>query len=317
METFDISELLQNAWVVRGAAFGCVGCIAYLLVRFLWGDQRRISRRMNAASSAQMMKPRYGPSYNGVLALLKPLKEPLAKYLIPNDAEHRTQLQAQFYKAGVFGGYAIALFSIAKFCLVIALPLLTWTILASRVPAMMAIPISAATGIIGLLAPTVWLQNRIAIRQRILRKSLPDFLDLLLACTEGGMGIQAAIAEVARELAIAHPELAAEFEITQREMEIGRNLEVALQNLAERTGIEELRSLMTFVQQSQKFGATISEALRQLSDMLRVQREHRAEELAHQAAVKVLMPTLLLIFPTVFVILAGPAAIQIYRSFNR
>lgn len=317
MNQIDIAELLQNAWVVRGAAFVCVGCIAFWAVRAIWGDQRRISRRMSSVSSSQVMKSRYGPSYSGLLALLRPFKEPLTKYLIPNDAEHRTQLQAQFYKAGIFSSYAIAMFSASKLCLAFLFPVLTWSILGSRAPAIMTIPIAAATGIIGLLAPTVWLQNRIAFRQRILRKSLPDFLDLLLACTEGGMGIQAAIAEVVRELAIAHPELAAEFEIAQREMEIGRNLDVALQNLSERTALEELRSLMTFVQQSQKFGSTISEALRQLSDMLRTQREHRAEELAHQAAVKVLMPTLLLIFPTVFVILAGPAAIQIYRSFNR
>jgi tight adherence protein C len=99
--------------------------------------------------------------------------------------------------------------------------------------------------------------------------------------------------------------------IVLREIELGRTLDQSLQQLATRTGLDELRMLCSFVHQTTRFGTTITDALEQLAEALRIQREQRAEELAQKAAVKILFPTLLFIFPTVFVVLAGPAAIQI------
>jgi tight adherence protein C len=127
----------------------------------------------------------------------------------------------------------------------------------------------------------------------------------------GGLSVQAGLKQVAEELKIAHPELSAELHTVLGEIELGRNLDSALQQLAARTGLEELRTLCSFVHQTTKFGTSITDALAQLAEMLRIQREQRAEELAQKAAVKILFPTLLFIFPTVFVVLAGPAAIQI------
>lgn len=126
--------------------------------------------------------------------------------------------------------------------------------------------------------------------------------------------MQAAIKQVSDELSTAHPILANELLMVSHEMELGRTLEEALEHLADRTGLEELRMVCTFVSQAKKFGTTMADAVGQLAVVLRNQREHRAEELAQQAAVKILFPTMLFIFPTVFVVLAGPAAIQIRDS---
>jgi len=112
-------------------------------------------------------------------------------------------------------------------------------------------------------------------------------------------------------LKLAHSELAMELGVTLREIELGSSLDCALHQLAARTGLDELRTLRSFVQQTTKLGTTITDAMEQMADMLRMQREQRAEEMAQKAAVKILFPTLLFIFPTVFVVLAGPAAIQI------
>jgi tight adherence protein C len=139
-------------------------------------------------------------------------------------------------------------------------------------------------------------------------------LDLVVACLGGGSSVQAALRQVAEELKLAHPELSAELQIVLHEIELGRTLDHALSQLATRTGLEELRTLRSFVQQTTKFGTTITDALAQLAEMLRIQREQRAEELAQKAAVKILFPTMLFIFPTVFVVLAGPAAIQIQQG---
>jgi hypothetical protein len=150
----------------------------------------------------------------------------------------------------------------------------------------------------------------------LLRRALPDFLDLVVACLGGGLSVQAALKRVAEELKLAHAGLSSELGIVLREIEIGGSLDQALHKLATRTGLDELRTLRSFVQQTTKFGTTITDALAQLAEMLRIQREQRAEELAQKAAVKILFPTLLFIFPTVFVVLAGPAAIQIKEGLS-
>jgi tight adherence protein C len=149
-----------------------------------------------------------------------------------------------------------------------------------------------------------------------LGRALPDFLDLVVACLGGGLSVQAALQQVAEELKLAHPELSAELRIVLRDIEMGRTLDHALEQLAARTAMEELKSLCSFVHQTTKFGTTITDALSQMAEMLRIQREQTAEEMAQKAAVKILFPTMLFIFPTVFVVLAGPAAIQIKEGLT-
>jgi tight adherence protein C len=173
---------------------------------------------------------------------------------------------------------------------------------------------SIPAAIAGFLLPYLWLERRRARRHLLLRRAIPDFLDLVVACLSGGLSVQAALRQVAEELRLAHPELSEELSVVLREIELGGTLDHALLQLATRTGVDELRTLRTFVQQTSKYGTTITDALAQLAEMLRVQREQRAEELAQKAAVKILFPTMLFIFPTIFVVLAGPAAIQINKG---
>ena len=168
-----------------------------------------------------------------------------------------------------------------------------------------------------MILPSFWLDHRIAARHLQLRRSLPDFLDLMIICFDGGLSLQGAIQRVSDELKVAHPILAGEMQTVQRDVEIGATVEGALRNLAERTGLDNLRTLSTFVRESLKFGTEISDTLRQHADMLRNQREQAAEAQAQRAAVHILLPTLLLILPAVFVVVAGPAAIQINETFSK
>jgi tight adherence protein C len=180
----------------------------------------------------------------------------------------------------------------------------------------LALLYGAIVGCFGVFVPGVWLDWRKARRQRQLRRSLPDYLDLLTACMEGGTGMQAVMLRVTDELRTAHPLLAGEMAMVQREIDLGRGTSEALQHLAQRCDLDEFRSLATFVSHAERFGTTMSDALRELSEMLRFQRENRAEEMAHKASVKILVPTLLFIFPAVFVVLAGPAAIKLQSMFK-
>ena len=147
--------------------------------------------------------------------------------------------------------------------------------------------------------------------------SLADFMDLLVICLESGLSLDSSLRRVTLELEMAHPELAYEMKHLQKEIELGTTLEQAFYRLAERTGLETVSTMACFIEQSRKFGTSISEALREHADMLRLKRETRAEEMAQKASMKILLPTLLLIFPATFVVLAGPAVMEVTTAFEQ
>jgi tight adherence protein C len=248
----------------------------------------------------------------GVLAFLGMKFPQWTQTLLPAGAKQRAQLQARFMGAGIYAPWAVSTFIAVRCLLTLCLPavfvVVAWMHL---LPVSSALLGGSLAGILGMVLPHLWLERRRARRHLILRRALPDFLDLIVACLGGGLSVQAALKRVADELKLAHPELTSEMLVVLREVEFGRTLDVALQQLAARTGLEELRMLSSFVHQTTKFGTMITDALQQLAEALRIQREHRAEELAQKAAVKILFPTMIFIFPTIFVVLAGPAAIQI------
>jgi tight adherence protein C len=161
----------------------------------------------------------------------------------------------------------------------------------------------------------LWLDKQVARQHLLLGKSLPDFLDLMIVCLQGGLSLQETIRRVGDELRLAHPTLAFELSIVQRDTDLGASIEQALKRFAARSGYEGVRTLSTFIREAQRFGTNITEALRSHADMLRSQREQVAEESAQKAAVKILLPTMLLIFPAIFVVAVGPALIQIQQAF--
>jgi tight adherence protein C len=231
--------------------------------------------------------------------------------------KHGQYLQTHLIEAGIHNRWAPSAYIAARLSLACALPAACFTAgLWVGAPWAYTGLSLAPSAIIGMYLPCLWLDSCRAKRHTILRRALPDFLDLVVACLGAGMSVQAALKQVADELRLAHPALSAELSVVLREIELGRTLDQGLQQLAARTGMEELRTLCSFVYQASRYGSTITDALQQLGEMLRIQREQRAEELAQKAAVKILFPTLLFIFPTIFVVLAGPAAIQINEGLT-
>src|SRR5262249_34160583 len=156
-------------------------------------------------------------------------------------------------------------------------------------------------GIFGLIAPSFWLDRRKASRQTAFRRALPDAMDVLVICLEGGLSLPGAIRRVASELQTAHPELAKEMNIVQREIQLGRTPGEALRRLADRSDLEEIRALASVIAQAERYGASLVRVLRIHADSLRIKRVQYAEELAQKASVKILFPTLLFILPCVFV----------------
>ena len=166
----------------------------------------------------------------------------------------------------------------------------------------------------GYFLPLWWLNLAIARRKEKLLDAFPDALDLMVVCVEAGLGLDAAINRVSNEIRFAHKELAEEFNLVSLELRTGMSRAEALKNLSRRVALEEVSSLVALLVQTDKFGTSIGQALRVHSDSMRVNRQLRAEEMAAKLPVKLLFPLVLFIFPSLFVVIIGPAAIKIART---
>ena len=170
--------------------------------------------------------------------------------------------------------------------------------------------------VVGVLAPPAFLNHAARARQDKLRRALPDSLDLLLVCVEAGISLDAAILRVAKDMAILYPDLAGELMIINRKVNAGTPRDQALKGLWERTGLEELRGLAANMIQSEKWGTSIATVLRVYAETLRRKRKQAAEKKAATAPLKMLFPLTVFIFPALFVVLLGPAAIKIFDMFR-
>jgi tight adherence protein C len=163
----------------------------------------------------------------------------------------------------------------------------------------------------GYAIPRFVLTRIIKKRKRLITWGLADALDLMVVSIEAGLGLNAAMVRVSDELKEVHPDLSDEFELANLEMRVGRERDEALRNLAERTGVDDLRSFVAMLIQADRFGTSIAHAVRAYSDALRTRRRQRAEQAAQKAAVKLLLPLTVFLFPTLFMIALGPAVLKI------
>jgi tight adherence protein C len=166
----------------------------------------------------------------------------------------------------------------------------------------------------GFFLPRFVLKRMIAERQRRIRIGLPDALDLTVICVEAGLALDQAMMRVGEDLQHAHPELSAEFHLVTLEMRAGKPRVEALQNLASRTGSDDIRQLVATLVQTDRFGTSVAQALRVHSDSLRTERRQRAEEQAAKTSIKMIVPLVLFILPSILVVTLGPAIIQLYRT---
>jgi tight adherence protein C len=196
--------------------------------------------------------------------------------------------------------------------LMIILPLLIvmlWTVLARPLSDAL-LPVLFAFGA-GFLLPRFILNRMIAGRKLRITWGLADALDLMVITMEAGLGLNAAMMRVCEELKSVHPDISKEFELANLEIRVGRERSEALRNLADRTGVEDLNSLVGMLIQADRFGTSIARAVRVYSDSLRTKRRQRAEQAAQKAAFKLLLPLGALLFPTMFIIILGPALLNI------
>jgi tight adherence protein C len=166
----------------------------------------------------------------------------------------------------------------------------------------------------GFFVPRFWLKRKIRARQRRLTLGLPDALDLTVICVEAGLALDQALMRVGEDLRHAHPELSSELYFVNLEMRAGKPRVEALHNLAARTGVDDIRALVGTLVQTDRFGTSVAQALRVHSDSLRTERRQRAEEAAAKTTIKMVIPLVLFILPSLLFVTLGPAIIQLYHT---
>ncbi len=175
------------------------------------------------------------------------------------------------------------------------------------------IVLSVIFGYVGFYLPNLWLRMKIARREEKILEGFPDALDLMVVCVEAGIGLDAAISRVGEEMKLSNRVLAEEFRLLSLELRAGKQRRDALRNLAMRTGLEDVSSLVSLLVQTDKFGTSVAQALRVHSESMRMKRYQKAEELATKLPLKFVFPLIIFIFPSIFVTVLGPAIIQIFR----
>jgi tight adherence protein C len=227
----------------------------------------------------------------------------------PKSASETLKLRQRLVNAGYRGSEAVLVFIGIRVGCALSFFAVAMTPVLFRPNVAMALGLAA----LGYVLPAMVLARLAKRRQHRIRLSLPDALDLLVVSVEAGLGLDQAIQRVSDELAFAHPDLADEFRLVNLELRAGKARPEALRNVAERTGVEDISSLVAMLVQTDKFGTSVAQSLRVHSDTLRTKRRQRAEEAAAKTGVKMVFPLVFCIFPAIWVVTLGPAVIKIMQ----
>jgi tight adherence protein C len=284
-----------------------VGCSALMLVGLMVVEQRRRRQRERLSAAAP------DGTRAGVVAAENPVERMTKRRL--QQEERQEKLRHRLMQAGFYDRAASHLFVVVRVVMIAGAAAAGFALgRVFRLPLAVGLGAGAVGGLAATVAPSFWLDRVKGRRQNKIRCALPDALDVLVVCLEGGLSVMGALSRVARELAVAHPMLAVELKIVERQMQLGQTAGEALLGMAHRFDLEELRGMASVLRQAEKIGSSVASALDVFAESMRLKRHQGAEERAQKAAIKILFPTILCIFPAMFVVILGPAAIQVYNQ---
>ncbi len=308
--------MIDQQTLVLGLVFALVfGTIAG--IGLLSGRDRTLRDRLKGVGSGSGGMTATDPAESRWRAMVTRFVAPVAKLGTPSDDQRISALREKFLHAGIREPSAPSLFLASRLALAFLLPGIGWILM--RV-AGLYLPQQVELGVLVLLAgvgfslPMLLLSTLAKHRQREVLEAFPDALDLIIVCVEAGLGLDMAINKTAEEMKLRSPALARELELVGIELRVGSSRERALRNLALRTGLEEVSSFASMLVQTDKYGASLADALRVHGDLLRTRRRLKAEEAAAKIPMKLLFPLMFFIFPSLMLVLLGPAFIQISRN---
>ena len=293
--------------LIYAATIFCIATIA-ILVLLTWLLPSGTQRRMQA-----LERPDARP---GWVTTVVGLAGPLARLSIPQGNWEDSPLRIKFITAGIRDANAPILFYAAKTLLPLvfaALGYLGIGIVGGGMESNTLLLVLLVMATIGCYLPNILLRRAITSRKREIFENFPDAAELMLVCVEAGLGLDAAMAKVADEMRGKSGALAEELHLTNLEARAGSTREQALRNLGLRSGVEEINAFVSMLSQADRFGTSIGDSLRIFSDDLRHKRQILAEELAAKLPTKMLFPLVLCIFPSISMVILGPAAVQVLR----
>lgn len=303
----------QASWIGAAAVFAGVvaltAVVAGLRSMLLRKDEvvDRLERTVGRADDGE--RPA-GPEGSALLNILRPISW-LAR---PTKGAELSRLRTRLVQGGYRGPHAMELYLSAKLLLATVCTL-AFVQINSHLSTPFEFPLDMALAVwtcgAAFFLPNVILGNRIKERQTNIERALPDAMDLLVTCVEAGLGLDAAISRVSEEITLASPLLGMEMNLTFLEVQAGITRRDAFRRLAERTGVEDLRSLSAMLIQTEMFGTSIARALRVHADSMRIKRMQRAEERAAMVAVKMTIPLVMCILPSLMAVVLGPAVVAI------
>jgi len=274
---------------------------------WLLTDPQIVRRRLSGLAAS----PSSGPASSSVI---EDTGSPFLRRLrtfVPKSPKEMGRIERMMASAGYVGPWPATLFALAQIAMPVAFSLVVYRAFGPGTGLLLAM---VAAGV-GYFLPTLWLGRAIEARKRAIQNGLPDAIDLMIVCIESGSGLDQAMNRVAEELALPYPELARELELVSAETRAGKPRLEAFKNFAERTKVDDVRSLVAMMVQTDRFGTSIGQALRTHAESSRTKRRQRAEERAAKLGVKLLFPLVFCLFPAFYVVVLGPSMIRIFRQF--
>jgi len=276
--------------------------VAGAAMAFSTTDAASIEQRLGEVTSGRFTEALEGPGYGTqVTATLKRLGN-----LAPKSPSEMGKLQKRLVAAGFRNSEATVVFFGVRVVAAVGL----FALLVTPLIAHPSLPTALIGCLFGYMAPSLVLARMAKRRQHRMRLGLPDALDLLVVSVEAGLGLDQAIQRVSQELSFAHPDLCDELRLINLELRAGKPRSEALHNLGERTGVDDIISLVAMLVQTDKFGTSVAQSLRVHSETTRTKRRQRAEEAAAKTGVKMVFPLVICIFPAIWIVTIGPAAIK-------
>jgi tight adherence protein C len=239
-----------------------------------------------------------------------PALKRVSQYL-PRSASEMSRLQKRLTRAGYPHYRSVIIYSAAELLLPVVAFFSMIALLGVRTGLVVGLLAAGAL----YVAPSFYIGHKTTLRKKAIRNGLPDALDLLTVCVEAGSALDQAIVKVSQELLISHPVLAEELRLVTTEVRAGKPRLEAFRNFAQRTGVDDVRSLVSMLTQTDRFGTSIGDALRVHSETSRTRRRQEAEERANKVGVKLVFPLALCLFPALYVVCFGPVVVKIYRAF--
>ena len=290
--------------VMSIALFVTVTCFLYLFGMKFWvNPQTVLDRLKEGGGEAAPVHPSL--AFQQILAKVG--------NLVPASPADLTTSRQRLYNAGYRSSGALKIFYGVKVVLTLAMPALVWISLTHfGVTTENRIGLAVLSAGLGFLGPNEFVLRMVKRRQRRISRGLPNALDLMVVCVESGLGLDQSILQVSRELQQGHPEISSEFGITNLEMRHGKRRAEALRNLGDRTGVDDMKKLVSTLVQADRFGTSIAETLRTHSEFMRTTARQRAEEKAAKMGIKLVFPIFFCILPSLFVVTIGPIVIKIF-----